>query len=317
MFSSLPPLFSHDPHTLWYPSLSTNPPPPPPSSHDCPTNNALYPSYQQHHHRTTQPPQPPQRTLLSILRTDETIVSHRKANIRRFGAGWLRPPGVAKTLQGMYDERAEREEVEGARAREFAAQEAQMAAEAEAEGLGMGMGMGMEGDGGERGVLGRDLDDEVPDLDADGGAWSDADGTEDEGEGELGPTEAHGEGLLEEEGGGIMWRVLGGWGRDLDDEIPDADADADQSGVQGGEYEHTDTEVEASSSEDDGGVVQRQGPVMGTFRQSGNAFAQRRMDPTSSGALGNSFFGSSPVGTRDSLGGRGGGRRSRGRGREN
>ena len=61
--------------------------------------------------------QNPQRTLLSILRADENLIAQRKQNIRRFGAGWLRPPGVAKTLQGMDDEKAEREEVESARAR--------------------------------------------------------------------------------------------------------------------------------------------------------------------------------------------------------
>jgi hypothetical protein len=55
------------------------------------------------------PPQPT-RTLLSVLRADELTILNRKANIRRFGAGWLRPMGVGKTLQGMADEMAEREE---------------------------------------------------------------------------------------------------------------------------------------------------------------------------------------------------------------
>ncbi|KAK3170055.1 hypothetical protein OEA41_009440 [Lepraria neglecta] len=294
------------PHALWYPALSSHPPPPPPSSSNDNSNNALSPSHQ--HHRNTYPPQNPQRTLLSILRTDENIVLHRKANIRRFGAGWLRPPGVGKTLQGMADERAEREEVEGARAREYALAEAQAAAEADA--LANAEGLEGEEDGGDMGE--RDLDDEVPDLDADAGAWSDADMTEDEREGELDPTEEHGEGVLEEEGGGDFGAEIGE--RDLDDEIPDADAGG--GGMEVGEYEHTDTEVEDSSSEDDGVVVQRQGPVMGTFRQSENGFAQRGI-PSSSGVLGSSVFGSSPV--RDSLGGvrRDGGRRSRGRRREN
>lgn len=56
-------------------------------------------------------PPPPPRTLLSVLRADELTVLTRKANIRRFGAGWLRPMGVGKTLQGLADEMAEREEV--------------------------------------------------------------------------------------------------------------------------------------------------------------------------------------------------------------
>lgn len=206
----------------------------------------------------------------------------------------------------MADERAEMEEVEGARAREFALAEAQAAAEADA------LAEGLEGEEGEGEMGERDLDDEVPDLDADAGAWSDADITEDEGEGELDPTEEHGEGVLEEEGEGDFGAEMGG--RDLDDEIPDADAGMDGGEV--GEYEHTDTEVEDSSSEENGVVMQRQGPVMGTFRQSGNVFGQRGI-PSSSGVLGSSVFGSSPVGPRDSVVGRGGGRRSRGRGREN
>ncbi|KAL2054477.1 hypothetical protein ABVK25_005225 [Lepraria finkii] len=198
MFSSLPPLFPYDPHALWYPSLSPHPPPPPtPTSNDN-SNNPLSPSHQ--HHRNTHPSKTPQRTLLSILRTDENLVLHRKANIRRFGAGWLRPPGVGKTLQGMADERAEMEEVEGARAREFALAEAQAAAEADA----LANAEGLEGEEGEGEMGERDLDDEVPDLDADAGAWSDADITEDEGEGELDPTEEHGEGMLGGRGGEVI-----------------------------------------------------------------------------------------------------------------
>ncbi len=92
---------------------------------------------------------------------------------------------------------------------------------------------------------------------------------------------------------------------DLDEMIPEADP--------GGEYEHTDTEVEdvSSSEEEEVGVGQqgRRGPVVGTFRQGVQGVVQRV------GGLGSSVFGSSPV--RESLGGRA--RRSgRGRGgREN
>lgn len=49
-----------------------------------------------------------------MLRADENAIATRKANIRRFGAGWLRPPGIGKTLQGLEDERLEREEQEAA-----------------------------------------------------------------------------------------------------------------------------------------------------------------------------------------------------------
>lgn len=52
----------------------------------------------------------PMRTLLGVLRADEVTIMTRKANIRRFGASWLRPMGVPKTLQGIADEMVEREE---------------------------------------------------------------------------------------------------------------------------------------------------------------------------------------------------------------
>ena len=109
---------------------------------------------------------------------------------------------------------------------------------------------------------------------------------------------------------------------DLDEMIPEADPGL------GGEYEHTDTEVEDVSSSDDdeedagvgvaggiGGVGvgvgagqqgRMRGPVVGTFRQGVQGVVQRV------GGLGSSVFGSSPV--RESLGGRGGRRRSAGGG---
>lgn len=303
---SLPPLFPHDvcsaahlilltqltnlpqPHALWYPSLSTNPQPAPTDSHTSDPNNPIaqpHPHHQQAHQQQNRPLNP-QRTLLSTLRADESALQTRKANIRRFGAGWLRPPGVGKTLQGIADERAEREEVESARAREFALQEAQAAAEAEAmEGV-------VEG-GGEEGMGERDLDDEVPegegDADADAGWMSE----EEEGDGEEGVG-------LEEEG------VEGG---DLDDEVPEGEE---------GSYEHTDTEVEDSSSSEEeggGGVVGRGlgGPRLATFNTRTGEVV--RTSVGGGGVLASSVFGSSPVqmgGQRRGGiggGGRGGGQR--------
>ena len=157
----------------------------------------------------------------------------------------------------------------------------------------------------------RDLDDSVPDLDA--AAWSDADMTEEEEEEEI------------EEGGGGLDPTdnneldagdaeFAEGNVDLDEMIPEADP--------GGEYEHTDTEVEDVSSSDEeegdagvgGGVGvghgqqqgRMRGPVVGTFRQGVQGVVQRV------GGLGSSVFGSSPV--RESLGGRGGGRRRSGGG---
>ena len=204
-------------HSLFYPSQST-----------------FHPNYQQ----TTYPSNSPHpfarphghhhqpRTILSILRADEHAIVQRKGHIRRFGAGWLRPPGVPKTLQGMADERAEREEQEIAANREFALAEAQAAAEAEAlerEQEGMATGEGEQG-------MERDLDDEVPDADEDDDAgedWIDEEQEMDE-EGMLPRMEDEGDGDYAEPG------------RDLDEDVPEA-----------GSYQHTDTDLEDESSEED------------------------------------------------------------------
>ena len=47
---------------------------------------------------------------LHLLRQTEFFIAQRKINIQRFGAGWIRPPGVGKTYQASMDEAAEREE---------------------------------------------------------------------------------------------------------------------------------------------------------------------------------------------------------------
>lgn len=185
----------------------------------------------------------------------------------------------------MADERAEREEGEIARAREFAAAEAQAQAEAEAEVVqGLPVRDGGEGE--------RDLDEEVPDADADvdadvdgEGVWSDAE--EEEEELERVERSLLGD-LEEEEEGGFA--VEGGGEVDLDAEVPEA---------QEGSYEHTDTEVEDESSDDDEG-----GPVRGAFGtgRTGTVLGIH------GGVLGSSVFGSSPVRQGRRTGGRGRGR---------
>ncbi|KAL9094973.1 MAG: hypothetical protein Q9163_006533, partial [Psora crenata] len=106
------------------------------------------------------------------LAAEQQMLELRKQNIRRFGANWLRPAGVAKTLQGMAEEKAEREEAEAMRAREVALEESRLAAEMDEEGA---------GEEGEQEEEGRDLDEDVPDLDA-VGEDDDEDGEEEEGE---------------------------------------------------------------------------------------------------------------------------------------
>lgn len=117
-----------------------------------------------------------------------------------FGATWLKPPGVGKTLFQMREERREQEEHAEALRREQAAQEL-----VEAEGGGLAGGgdvrlpgvatlLGVAGLDGEEGSDGepmegvdggRDLDDDIPDADAEGfgydGVGSD-DGGEEDGE---------------------------------------------------------------------------------------------------------------------------------------
>lgn len=171
----------------------------------------------------------------------------------------------------MADERAEREEQEAAAQREFALAEAQAAAEQEQlerEQDGMATGEGPE--------LERDLDEEVPDADDDGAAsdWVDDEQVIDE-DGIIPGMDDEGEGDYADEGG-----------RDLDDDVPEA-----------GSYQHTDTEAEDESSDED------ESP-MTAFREVGNT--------PGGGVLGSSVFGSSPAvrvqrgpsGARRSAGGR-------------
>ncbi|KAI4844319.1 hypothetical protein E4T44_06252 [Aureobasidium sp. EXF-8845] len=133
------------------------------------TENTPNAAAQQSRRQNTQQTSLPTRQSLAQLVADEQAISHRKHNIRRFGAGWIKPPGVAKTLQAETEEKAEREEQEALQRREQmmmdmqAQQEveenrnraAAAAAEAEAE--------QEEGEGEEE----RDLDEEIPDAEGD------------------------------------------------------------------------------------------------------------------------------------------------------
>ncbi|KAL8781829.1 MAG: hypothetical protein Q9213_005831, partial [Squamulea squamosa] len=190
-------------------------------------------------------------------------------NIRRFGAGWLRPPGIPKTLQGMADEKAEREEQELVAQREQAMMDAQAAAEEEAMEQNGGALRAIEG--GEEGEMVdeddmRDLDDEVPDAGMVGEAegWESSDDEEDGDNVDEGNQEIEGLGEGEEisiavdadvlvgqsftgageegEGDYGVPGMLEGEGRDLDEDVPEA-----------GSYQHTDTEVEDESSVEEGG----------------------------------------------------------------
>ena len=123
-------------------------------------------------------------------------MDRRRANVSNLGSTWLKPPGVAKTLFQLREERREAEEHAEAMRRETLAQELADAAAAEADGPGGAtvaavdgvegmMPMGDDGGigGGSLGDMegaddgddmmmgdgGRDLDDDIPDADDDGG----------------------------------------------------------------------------------------------------------------------------------------------------
>ena len=217
-----------------------------------PTRPSQNPPHPPNANTTHNPPPPTSPTLLT-LRHDETLIQNRKSNIRRFGAGWLRPPGIPKTLQGMADERAEREEQELVAQREQAMIDAQAAAEEEA--------MVRVAEDGEGDVMDeddmRDLDDMVPEGNVEG-AWESSDDEEEEEEEELNQeNEGMGMGagnesgvvvvdeefMVQEEGEGDYGvpGMLEGEGRDLDEDVPEA-----------GSYQHTDTELEDESSVDEG-----------------------------------------------------------------
>ncbi|EOD52184.1 hypothetical protein UCRNP2_990 [Neofusicoccum parvum UCRNP2] len=177
---SLPLIIPHDDHSIWHyssPHLRPNPPSP---------TNAAVPNNQphdgvvggagsaQHQHLHRRNNQPPRSSALATLLHDENTIEQRKQNVRRFGAGWIRPPGIAKTYQAAMDEAAEREEQEILARREAAMMELANAQEQEEEearrremierGLAEERGEGEEADD-EDGEV--DLDAEVPDLDAD------------------------------------------------------------------------------------------------------------------------------------------------------
>jgi hypothetical protein len=312
---------------------------------------------------------PLERTPLGRLRADEAYMARRLANISNFGATWLKPPGVAKSLYQMREERREAEEhAEAVRREQLAAElaEAEAAQAAQvAEGLEGGMMDVEEGDGMGEGEV--DLDDEIPDADASGlGGFDygedsseeeeaeeeeqeDVDHGENEDDdddvggsnaqqrraqqrelasredrlrelmarggddaeeadiygvtGEEPDDEAQGdileeEDLVHEHNHHLQYDVEPGEDLDmeanLDDDIPEAESL--------GGYEHTDSDAELSSSEDDGGGrnvsfgVGRGGrapPTAGRYRSSLASNATRQSLDISS-ILDSSMMGSSP-----------------------
>lgn len=184
--------------------------------------------------------------------------------MRRFGAGWIRPPGVAKTLQALKDEELEKEEQEAMARREqimmdlAAAQQDAANAEARMRGEEADMDDDDDENDGEH-----DLDDDVPEAvnssDESASASSDSDsdsGSDNEGSVSAASPDARGSESIpfnedsfiegshleaevsamldheEAEMAGVLQDE-----RDLDDDVPEA-----------GSYEHTDSELDDSDS---------------------------------------------------------------------
>ncbi|KAF2710893.1 hypothetical protein K504DRAFT_465927 [Pleomassaria siparia CBS 279.74] len=287
---------------------------------DAPSTDPQNPAGQRQPHAQHAHHAGPSRSLLAALSADENVIDQRKQNVRRFGAGWIRPPGVAKTYQATMDEAAEREEQEILARREqvlldlAAAQQDATNEEARAEGEDEDMGEGE-----------RDLDDEVPEAEADD---SNSDISDSENETSLleeGDTSALGGGHTENmtfnddsfiEGSTVAAEVehmlemeeaeMAGVlqdERDLDDDVPEA-----------GSYEHTDSELEDSSSGGEGNVSR--GPAMSSARRiSGRRTSGRRRSSGVRSGRGNrssildgsslldgsSFLRSSPAAARENL----------------
>ncbi|ROT40292.1 hypothetical protein SODALDRAFT_348568 [Sodiomyces alkalinus F11] len=166
MLGILPDLTPRDSHSVWYTS-SRNP------SHSpfIDSGPESHPRHQQYDHGDgdnggsnvrRQGQAVLERSLLVRLRADEQYMERRRINIQNFGAAWLKPPGVPKTLHQMREERREAEEHAEAMRRE---QMQQDLAEAEAAGLEM-EDAGESGDPDDMGDGARDLDEEIPDASA-------------------------------------------------------------------------------------------------------------------------------------------------------
>lgn len=279
------------------------------------------------------------RAPLALLAADEAAIAARKAAIRNFGAYWIRPPGVAKTLQAMHEEEAERMEQEELARQEqgFHDMQAQQTlADAQARAPEAAADAEAAAAVGEE----RDLDADIPEA---AEVTADLSFNEDsmlEGSSqivsqhELLEDEQLQQALEMEEAeltGAARDEEDLGIERDLDDSVPEA-----------GSYQHTDTEIEDSSSDNelqDSFAVQsarRTGqqreqrlfpaqahasmPVGGLQeRMRGQAGAVDALSRSpgnlnlSSSLLESSFVGSSPVLQRGVLAARGrGGRRQRG-----
>lgn len=286
------------------------------------------------------------RSPLALLAADEAAIAQRKAAIRNFGAYWIRPPGVTKTLQAMSEEEAERLEQEEMARQERglldlqAQQQLQEARERATEAA-------VEADDAAAAGEERDLDDDIPVA---GEATADLSFNEEsmmEGSSQLVVHEGADDDQDAEDGVDYALEMeeagLTGAARDEEELGMDHDRDLDDSVPEAGSYQHTDTEVEDSDSESElqdsfavqsarrsVGTMQSNNPLQSSVQgmpglqarmraQVGAADALTRSPGSlhlSSSLLESSFVGDSPVLQRNAYGGRGRGAVRRGRGRQ-
>lgn len=126
---------------------------------------------QAHHHRQQRQQRDEEkrslqaRSPLALLAADEAAIAQRKAAIRNFGAYWIRPPGISKTLQSMIEEEVERREQEELERQERGLQDLQAQQELE-EAQQRAAETAAEQEAGDI-TEDRDLDEDVPEAEDD------------------------------------------------------------------------------------------------------------------------------------------------------
>lgn len=187
------------------------------------------------------------RSPLALLSADEAAIEARKAAVRNFGAHWIRPLGISKTLQTMNEEELERQEQAELERQErglLDMQAQQQLAEAQQQAADTAVA-----DGAGEGEGERDLDDDIPEAEASAADVtfnedSMVEGSQIEQDPEPDPDQDQDEQYAEMEEA-----ELTGAARDEEDLGIDMERDLDDSVPEAGSYQHTDTEIEDSDSE--------------------------------------------------------------------
>ncbi|KAJ5755358.1 hypothetical protein N7533_004901 [Penicillium manginii] len=286
------------PSSLTPTTFNRNPQPPQQSTTD-PSNQTRRNAPNTTSHRAFLPSRSPANSL-SALAIEERALRLRKQNIASFGSSWIRPAGCAKTMLGMKEEEAEREEALAAAQSQMGAidegimeDDLGLTAEEEDEGMERDLddeipeaeGLIEEGedlsgeDIDEEGYMERDLDDDIPEAypedDYDDSALYEEEVDEDfDNQPDLdADVPSADEGFQQS-----FMTGSEGASRDLDDDIPDA---AEDGSEQEGEWQHTDTEDEDEGDEDGDENAEQQGSSLRP-RMNGNF---RTSTPNSRGGL--------------------------------